>query len=113
MSKSTNKHNRIYVTAVPLDEEFSLAIEGGDFSTKVDQKERTKLLVDKYGWDKNDTLKLWSFGPDGEGPNVLVDVTKGCQFMNEIKDSVVAGFQVVTYSGVLCEENQRGIRYDI
>ena len=33
------------------------------------------------------------FGPDGTGPNLLVDTTKGVQYLNEIKDSVVAGFQ--------------------
>ena len=27
------------------------------------------------------------------GPNIVVDVTKGVQYLNEIKDSVVAGFQ--------------------
>ena len=37
--------------------------------------------------------KIWSFGPDGTGPNLLVDCTKGVQYLNEIKDSVVAGFQ--------------------
>ena len=36
------------------------------------------------------------FGPDGTGPNILVDVTKGVQYLNEIKDSVVAGFQWAT-----------------
>ena len=30
------------------------------------------------------------------GPNILVDCTKGVQYLNEIKDSVVAGFQWAT-----------------
>ena len=30
------------------------------------------------------------------GPNLLIDVTKGVQYLNEIKDSVVAGFQWAT-----------------
>ena len=33
------------------------------------------------------------FGPEGNGPNLLIDVSKGVQYLNEIKDSVVAGFQ--------------------
>ena len=37
--------------------------------------------------------KIWCFGPDTNGPNILVDCTKGVQYLNEIKDSVVAGFQ--------------------
>lgn len=52
--------------------------------------------------------KIWCFGPEGTGANILVDVTKGVQYLNEIKDSVVAGFQWATKEGVLCEENMRG-----
>merc|ERR1719361_524146 len=37
----------------------------------------------------------------------------GVQYLNEIKDSVVAGFQWASKEGVLCEENMRGIRFDI
>lgn len=33
--------------------------------------------------------------------------------MNEIKDSVVAGFQWATKEGVLSEENCRGVRFNI
>jgi hypothetical protein len=40
--------------------------------------------------------KIWCFGPDTNGPNILVDCTKGVQYLNEIKDSVVAGFQWAT-----------------
>jgi elongation factor 2 len=44
---------------------------------------------------------------------MVVDVTKGVQYLNEIKDSVVAGFQWASKEGVLCEENMRGIRFNI
>jgi len=36
-----------------------------------------KVLVDTFDWDKNDALKIWSFGPENTGPNILVDGTKG------------------------------------
>ena len=44
---------------------------------------------------------------------MLIDVTKGVQYLNEIKDSVVAGFQWASKEGVLCDENMRGVRFDI
>lgn len=113
MSKSANKHNRIYMSAEPLDEQFSLDIESGVVTDKMEPKEFVKLLVANYGFDKNDAQRLWGFGPDGEGPNVIVDATKGCQFMNEIKDSVVSGFEIVTHNGVLCEETLRGARFNV
>ncbi|XP_031206183.1 elongation factor 2, partial [Mastomys coucha] len=37
----------------------------------------------------------------------------GVQYLNEIKDSVVAGFQWATKEGALCEENMRGVRFDV
>merc|ERR1719494_870806 len=47
------------------------------------------------------------------GPNLLVDASKGVQYLNEIKDSVVAGFQWATKEGVMCDENMRNIRFNI
>lgn len=72
---------------------------------------RAKILAEKYDYDVTEARKIWCFGPDGTGANILVDVTKGVQYLNEIKDSVVAGFQWATKEGVLCDENMRGRRY--
>lgn len=57
--------------------------------------------------------KIWCFGPEDTGPNILVDCSKGVQYLNEIKDSVVAGFQWATKEGVMAEENLRGVRFNI
>jgi len=51
------------------------------------------VLADEYGWDVNEARRIWTFGPEGTGANLVVDVSKGVQYLNEIKDSVVAGFQ--------------------
>lgn len=59
-------------------------------------KERSKLLAEKFDFDIKDTKKIWCFGPNGSGPNMLVDVCKGVANLQDIKDSVVAGFQWVT-----------------
>lgn len=112
MSKSVNNHNRLYCTAQPLTEEFVLAIENGDINFR-DPKEKMKQLVDKFEWDKAEAAKIWSFGPDGEGPNVIVDMTSGCQFMHEIKEHMVSGFEIVAKTGVLCDETMRGVRFNI
>merc|ERR1711998_387195 len=78
-----------------------------------DAKARTRILVDKFGWDKATTQKIWCFGPDGTGPNIVVDVTVAVQYLNEIKDSVVAGWQWVCKEGPLCDEVLRDVRIDI
>lgn len=112
MSKSANKHNRLTCSAEPISEELALDIENGVISHKMDPKERIRKLVE-HDMDKAEALKLWAFGPDNEGPNIILDQTKGCQFMNEIKDAMVTGFQIVSASGVLCEEGVRSMRVNV
>ncbi|KAA1467788.1 P-loop containing nucleoside triphosphate hydrolase protein [Dentipellis sp. KUC8613] len=113
LSKSQNKHNRLYAKALPIDEELSLAIENGKVNARDDFKARARILADEYGWDVTDARKIWCFGPDTTGPNLLVDVTKGVQYLNEIKDSCIAAFQWATKEGVCAEENMRGVRVNI
>jgi len=113
LSKSPNKHNRLYMKALPLDDELSNLIEKGDCGPKSDSKERGKVLTDQFEWDKTDTTKIWCYGPNADGPNMLVETAKGVQFLNEIKDSYEAAFQWATKEGVLCDENMRGIRFNI
>jgi translation elongation factor EF-G len=113
LSKSQNKHNRLYLKALPLEEELTLAIEEGKVSARDDFKLRARVLADEYSWDVTDARKIWCFGPDTTGPNLLVDVTKGVQYLNEIKDSCVAAFQWATKEGVCAEENMRGVRINV
>mmetsp|Transcript_14451 Transcript_14451/g.14500 ORF Transcript_14451/g.14500 Transcript_14451/m.14500 type:complete len:836 (+) Transcript_14451:39-2546(+) len=113
MSKSPNKHNRLYVTAEPFASGLAEDVEKGDIAPNTEPKMRAKLLQDKYGWDSNDAKKIWCFGPETTGANILVDATKGIQYMNEIKDSMEAGFQWATKEGVMSGENMRGIRMNI
>lgn len=68
----------------------------GDITPRQDAKERGRLLADQHHWEVNEARKIWAFGPEGTGPNLIVDVTKAVQYLNEIKDSVVAGFQWAT-----------------
>lgn len=113
LSKSPNKHNRLFVKAEPLTDDLSNMIEKEEVGPKSDPKERSKILVDQFEWDKVDSQKIWCFGPNTNGPNMLVDTAKGVQFLNEIKDSMEAAFQWATNEGVMCEENMRGIRFNI
>lgn len=114
MSKSPNKHNRLYMQANPLEEGLAEDIDEGKVSPRDEPKNRGKYLAEKYGWDKEiGAKKIWCFGPETTGPNLLVDMCKGVQYLNEIKDSCVAAFQWATKEGPLAEENMRGIRFEI
>jgi len=67
-------------------------IEDETVGPKSEVKTRTRTLVDDFDWEKNDAQKIWTFGPDHIGANLLVDTTKGVQYLNEIKDSVNSAF---------------------
>lgn len=114
LSKSPNKHNRLYVSARPLEEIICVAIEDKTITPRQEPKERMRELdnIDPET-DHNDWRKVWFFGPDEEGPNCFIDVSKGVQYLNEIKDSVKSGFEWATKEGVLCEENMRGVVFQI
>ncbi|KNC86320.1 elongation factor 2 [Sphaeroforma arctica JP610] len=113
LSKSPNKHNRLYVKAAPLPDGLADAIEDGKIKHNQDMKERGKVLVDEWEFNADDSRKIWAFGPETAGPNLLIDTSKGVQYMNEIKDSCVAGFQWASKEGVLCDEYMRGIRFNM
>jgi len=113
LAKSPNKHNRLYLTANKMTEELCKDIEDGKLGPKSEPKERAKNYRDKYEFSDNDARKIWCWGPETEGANIVVDVTTGVQYINEIKEHVNSAFQWATKEGPLAEENMRGIRFDI
>jgi len=113
LSKSPNKHNRLYVIAEPLGEEVSKDIEAGKIAPRDDFKARARILADEHGWDVTDARKIWAFGPDTTGANLLVDQTKAVQYLSEIKDSFVSGFQWATREGPIAEEPMRSVRFNV
>jgi len=112
LTKSPNGHNRLYCMAEPLSEEIVKDIDNGVINFKMDVKEKINAFKN-HGWDKSEVVKLWAFGPENEGPNTIEDATKACQYMNEIRDSLVTGFNIVTSKGALCEESMRGMRVKV
>mmetsp|Transcript_18206 Transcript_18206/g.20380 ORF Transcript_18206/g.20380 Transcript_18206/m.20380 type:complete len:860 (+) Transcript_18206:37-2616(+) len=113
LAKSPNKHNRIFIQSEALDNELSQEIEDEILGPKSEAKARNRRLVDDYEWDVNEAKKIWFFGPDNSGPNMLVDTTKAAQYLSEIKDSMGNAFQWVTKEAPLTDENMRGVRLNI
>ena len=82
-----------YIVITPNDK--------GEVSARQEFKQRARYLAEKYEWDVAKARKIWCFGPDDTSPNILTDITKGVQYLSEIKNSVVAGFQWATKEGAL------------
>ena len=84
------------MTAVNMPDGLAEDIDNGVVFSNQEFKARARHLAEKYDYDVGEARKIWCFGPEGKGPNVLIDASKGVQYLNEIKDSVVAGFQWAT-----------------
>ncbi|RZB66264.1 Elongation factor 2 [Glycine soja] len=53
MSKSPNKHNRLYMEARPMEAGLAEAIDDEKIGPGVDPKNRSKILSEELGWDKD------------------------------------------------------------
>ncbi|KAM9958618.1 hypothetical protein ACTFIW_012207 [Dictyostelium discoideum] len=114
-SKSPNKLTRMFSSARPISEQLLYDIENGLISSTSDPLKNEKLLKEHHGWNISEAKKIWTFGSISQlvESNLLVDSTKGVQYISDIKDSVVCAFRWATKQGVLCEEPLRGVRFDI
>jgi hypothetical protein len=68
--------------------------------------QQNNFLVSCFWWtDNKDVCQvdiILSGRSDTNGPDILVNCTKGVKNLNVIKDSVVAGFQLATKEVILC-----------
>jgi elongation factor 2 len=110
LGKSPNKHSRVWIVVEPLNEETVKLMVEGEISEYQDASSRTKLLREKAGWDAKDARNVWALD---EHVNIVVDQTKGVQYLREVKDTMIAGVRWATESGPLAEEPIRGIRINI
>ncbi len=113
LSKSANKHNRLFCVAQPLNEEIQKLFDDEVVGPGMDIKDRSKILREHpaFGWEEAATpQKIWCFGDDGIGPNVMTERTVGVAYLTEIKDSVVGGFKWACNEGPMCEERVRGLK---
>uniref|UniRef100_A0A7S3JUG4 Tr-type G domain-containing protein n=1 Tax=Aureoumbra lagunensis TaxID=44058 RepID=A0A7S3JUG4_9STRA len=91
LAKTTNKLNRIYVAAQPL-ETLELGIELA--SCKSD---KTAILA-AAGWTKAKLRKVWAISDSG---SLLIDGSSQIPHLAEFKDPAVAAFEQLTKSGPL------------
>ncbi|MEM4721721.1 MAG: elongation factor EF-2, partial [Candidatus Methanomethylicaceae archaeon] len=104
--KSPNKHNRLYVTVEPLNEKTMELIQQGVIHEDMDPRERAKILREQAGWDTDVARGIWAID---SYVNILVDATKGLQYMREIKDTVIQAFRLNVAEGPLAREPIRGL----
>ena len=77
---------------------------------RMTNKERGKFFENKYQWDLLASRNIWAFGPDDNGPNVLVNDTLPSEvdtkLLGSARESIKQGFQWGTREGPLCDERE-------
>ena len=91
MSKSPNRHNKIFMRVEPLEENIIEMIKTGQIREDMDKKELARILREK-GWSADQARNVSAIDPSG---NMLIDETKGVQFIQESMDSIKSGFDDV------------------
>jgi elongation factor 2 len=107
MSKSPNKHNKIFMRVEPLGEDIIELIRTRQIREDMDKKEMAKILREK-GWSADEARNVAALDVSG---NILLDETKGVQFIQESMDSIRSGFEDVLYSGPIARETVRGVKF--
>lgn len=107
MSKSPNKHNKIFLRVEPLPEDIVDLIRTGKLKEDMDKKEMAKILREK-GWGTDESRSVQAIDPSG---NMFVDETKGVQFIQESMDSIRSGFDDVIKNGPIAKEQVRGVKF--
>jgi elongation factor 2 len=97
MAKSPNRHNKIFMKVEPLEPTIAEMLRSGQISDMKDKQEVAALLK-KEGWDTDTIKRIMKFDSRG---NVLINGTKGVQFIQESTDSINSGFEDVMKEGPL------------
>jgi elongation factor 2 len=107
MSKSPNKHNKIFMRVETLGEDIVEMIKAGHIKEDMDKKEMARSLRGK-GWNADEAKNVAAIDVGG---NMLIDETKGVQFIQESMDSIRSGFDDVVHSGPIAHESVRGVKF--
>ncbi|KDR85538.1 hypothetical protein GALMADRAFT_51855 [Galerina marginata CBS 339.88] len=112
-----NKKNKITMIAEPLERGIAEDIERGRVNMRITAKERGNFFQENYQWDLLASRSIWAFGPDENGPNILLDDSLPSQvdkkLLGTVKEHIKQGFQWGAREGPLCDEPMRNVKFRI
>ncbi len=103
--KSPNHHNRFYIEFEPLEPGVAEALKEGKINMKMDELARRKVLIDS-GMDKEEARNIAGI----YGTNVLLNMTKGIQYLRETMELILEGFEEALKNGPISREPAQGIK---
>ncbi|BFI75181.1 elongation factor EF-2 [Sulfurisphaera ohwakuensis] len=105
--KSPNKHNKLYISVEPLNEQTIELIANGTIKEDMDSKEMARILKEQADWDYDEAKKIIAID---ENINVFVNATSGVQHLREVMDTILQGFRLAMKEGPLAHEPIRGLK---
>jgi len=109
MGKSPNKHSRCWVTLQRLDSQVIEAVKKNKVSELLSRDERRRVLAQEFGWDTDDARNAVAI----EDTNILVNLIKGRQYVEEVLDHIKSGFREAVHTSILAKEPAYGLKVNI
>ena len=106
--KSPNKHNRFYIEVEPLSPAVVQAIRSGEIETEGKIKDAKALgrKLQELGFTKEEGKSVVAF----HGTNILMDMTKGIQYLHETMDLIKDAFDEAMDRGPLANEKCMAVK---
>jgi elongation factor 2 len=100
--KSPNKHNKFQISIEPLEKEVYDAIVSGELKDgrRKDRSKDIRPRLVELGMDKEEAKRII----DIYRGNIMVDMTRGIQHLNEVMELMLDGFESVMDNGPLANE---------
>jgi len=103
--KSPNRHNRFYFDLEPMSDAIVNLIKSGEVSMNQPMIERRDILM-KAGMEKDEAKNV----RDIKGTNMLLDMTKGIQYLNETMELILEGIHEALAGGPLADEPVQNLK---
>jgi elongation factor 2 len=109
MSRSPNRHNKIFIEVEPLAPDIVELIRNGTITENTEKKTVQKTLRE-HEWDADEARSVVAIDERG---NLMIETTKGVQFLQESMASIRSGFEDIMKNGPLAYEFCRGIKANL
>ena len=107
--KSPNKHNRFYIEVEPLDKGIYNALIEGDLKEgRIKTKETAQEFI-ALGMDKEEARRVW----DIHNRSMFINMTRGIQYLDEVKELLLEGFESALKDGPLASEEGVGLKFKL
>jgi elongation factor 2 len=94
-----------YIKPCLNSEDIVNALKEGKISMKMEELERRKILIDK-GMDKEEARNIAGY----YGTNILLNMTKGIQYLKETMELILEGFEEALRNGPIAREPVQGVK---